>query len=96
MPGWTRCPKWISSSSSAPQLLSYPRLHIFMLHACRGVRIAVFDIEPPTEDSQDNPITRSRDGVDWFFEGSAEMVPGVLKEVIRVVKDLEFNNEQKS
>jgi NAD+-dependent protein deacetylase sirtuin 5 len=42
------------------------------IHAARaqGARIAVFNTEPPDEEAQENPMTRLREGVDWYFEGS--------------------------
>ena len=59
------------------------------IHAARvqGARIAVFNTDPPSEEDQDNPVTRLRDE-DWFFQGdAASIVPEVLKETIGTIKD---------
>lgn len=58
------------------------------IHAARvqGARIAVFNMEPPSEQDQENPVTRLRDE-DWFFQGDAsEILPDVLKETIGAFK----------
>ena len=54
------------------------------IHAARvqGARIAVFNTDPPSEEDQENPITRLR-AEDWYFQGSAaDILPEVLKETI--------------
>ena len=58
------------------------------IHAARvqGARVAVFNVEEPSKEDQENPVTRLRDE-DWFFKGNAaEVLPEVLKEIVGVVK----------
>lgn len=54
------------------------------IHAARvaGARIAVFNIEKPEEEEEEDPVIGLREQ-DWFFEGdAAAMIPDLLKEVI--------------
>ena len=58
------------------------------IHTARtqGARIAVFNVDEPTEEMMENPVTRLRDE-DWYFQGSAaDVLPEVLKEVTGVFR----------
>lgn len=61
------------------------------IHAVRvqGARIAVFNVEPPSEHDQSDPVTKLRDR-DWFFQGdAAKILPELLKETIGKLKDVD-------
>ncbi|KAJ7742171.1 putative SIR2 family histone deacetylase [Mycena maculata] len=64
--------------------LVYPAAGYIHTARARGARIAVFNMEEPTEEG---PSSRLRDG-DWFFKGDAAiLLPKLLKGIIGVVAE---------
>jgi NAD-dependent SIR2 family protein deacetylase len=65
--------------------LVYPAAGYIHAARARGARIAVFNMEEPTEEG---PTSRLREE-DWFFQGdAATLLPELLKEVIGAVPDI--------
>ncbi|KAJ7703452.1 putative SIR2 family histone deacetylase [Mycena metata] len=85
-----RVETWMAADNGAIDLmlvvgtsaLVYPAAGYIHTARARGARIAVFNMEEPTEEG---PTSRLRDG-DWFFRGDAAvLLPELLKEVIGAV-----------
>ena len=93
MPVVDRIHAWFDAESKVDLMLVvgtsaivYPAAAYIHTARVQGARIAVFNVEEPSEEMMENPITKLRDE-DWYFRGSAaEVLPEVLKEVIGPVK----------
>jgi NAD-dependent SIR2 family protein deacetylase len=65
--------------------LVYPAADYIHAARARGARIAVFNMEEPTEEGPTSSLREE----DWFFQGdAATLLPELLKEVIGVVPDI--------
>lgn len=60
----------------------YPAAAYIHTARVQGARIAVVNTDEPDDEMQENPITRLREGQDWYPRGSAaDILPELLKEV---------------